>query len=284
MSTNDKLGVPRLVTRDQTTQRTSQGKEALTCKLCSKPWVELRVVLGPWNRWKVVHERPDDVRYHVCARAGDCCDSACKKAHSIDELEIWKQDRDMECGVDENRPRPFPEVLLSQHVPLSEVKAQMCDAYCDLGKCADGQHCILAHTLTEMRNWKGELERRRTEASVPPVPQPLMSKQFGNSVLGRRQSRIRQRPQLPYIRYFRMCFSVANRTKCVNGDQCTYAHSFEEQQHWNDRISHPPTATGGPRGRVAAAGGGSRHEFVEEVRTLLTKTSPGEVSVVLATV
>ena len=51
------------------------------------------------------------------------------------------------------------------------------------------------------------------------------------------QSHIRAKPMLPFqVSDYRLCMHITNGRRCVYGDACTFAHTKEELECWNEEL------------------------------------------------
>lgn len=253
---------PTLTPEFKTTRSVSKERK---CNVCRQGWVPIKIVRdSPHGRWMEVRVRPkipSNIDYQLCKSCLskiECLKGLeCSFAHSKTELAVWNSERQLE-------PRPAP--------PISgPYQYQLCKHKMNTGSCPYGQRCTFAHTEEELRQWLRVQAREVSAATY--VPQEIVrvnelecsvcgltctsAKQLEDHFAGSRHhkqtmnkppgqytvpfraplSNFRRRPTLAFpINGYKMCLHVNAGRRCVYGDFCTFAHTPQELEAWNQQL------------------------------------------------
>ena len=304
----------------RTVEQTEGNDKDRHCKACGQKWHPLRVVRGSAGKWYGVRPRPTRVtsEYQLCNYREKCQKATvCTFAHSPEELEVWNRERSEASKVE--APRPFPD-FSAAGVSDDDVILQLCKNQM-LGSCTYGRRCTFAHTETELRVWTEELNRRRSSrksgASSHAPSQPMSTAHYcptcqvqcnsaqmlqdhlrGSKHASKVQSlqtmRVSQTPKstpvaglrappaIPFIREYKLCWTVAEGRRCHHGSSCTYAHSEAELHAWNSDKARSEARSAGRDVAAASAMNGFGVEpvgFVEKIRQEITHMNPSPAEV-----
>ncbi len=226
----------------------SNGKKKI-CTVCRQEWAPIRVAmeLGS-SRWVRIRPRPKlqmHIDFMICKNVNNRNDCPrghdCSFAHSRAELWAWNQERQKE-------PRPAPTINGS-------YLYQMCKYMTKSGSCPYGAKCTFAHSEEELSSWLKVQERHtnslvqfkgnkykqyavggsRGRSTSRDRSNPPPSNHHHKPVGARRPTRPRPSVSVPTYGY-RLCLHVQNGRRCLYGDYCTFAHSQNELEEWNQQI------------------------------------------------
>ena len=246
-----------------------------TCPACKQPWSSQKVAKdSDTQKWVAIRPRPkidSKIDYQLCVsvQKRQACQkgqAVCTYAHSKVELLEWNKERWRD-------PRPVPvlngpfQFQLCKHIQNTgtcpygqrctfahseEELEQWISAQSGLGAgdtiatptqslAPPTQECYYCHICNLRCTSHRQLEEHlsgtrhrsmlssmRVGPSFIPPPLPHANHDFRGVV--------RQRPTRIPVNGFKLCNTVMTGRRCYYGDRCTFAHSDDELQLWNEEL------------------------------------------------
>lgn len=171
---------------------------AKTCPICSQEWSSILVVKG--SKWVRIRERPripPEVDYKMCRNLPRCQKGQrCSHAHSQAELLFWVKERA------ELEPRSPPQLP-----PPPNNGPRHYHLCTNVGENGCSVKCKFPHSEQEKRAWE------KLQIRAPPLVNISVA-----------------------LDGYKLCWHIASGKRCLYGEYCTFAHSHQELDEWNQQL------------------------------------------------